>query len=306
MALITAAKPYQSFADKMSDFLVSQYPGQIDKASTKIFIGRNQDSAPGSDAGFRITGRARDAAPIYMETPDKMIPEHMIANKNDACGGIRFTNKVSDSAKEFIEEAIKGCMSSKGMTFEEAKILSVMDSVTPLNDTEQKKVLTGIIQDALSDPETVLAADDEAKKKLADSVDALYAKCKELDSESAAKIIEDACGGKDAGKPAKDADPEDDKGDEGKKDDKDDEGEKETKDGCGDGKTNDEDAIAKVVEAAVSKALDSAKIDEKVDAAVKKALNLDGAKTPEAKGAATDADINFNAEDCLPNGWGHR
>lgn len=219
---------------------------------------------------------------------------------------------VKDSEEKLSDKLFAGVAQiKKEMKDEEVSevVLSVMDSVTPLNDTEQKKVLTGIIQDALSDPETVLAADDEAKKKLADSVDALYAKCKELDSESAAKIIEDACGSKDAKKPADDADPEDDKGDEGKKDDKGDEGKKDdkgTKDGCGDGKTNDEDAIAKVVEAAVSKALDSAKIDEKVDAAVKKALNLDGAKTPEAKGATTDADINFNAEDCLPNGWGHR
>ena len=137
MALITASKPYQAFADKMSDFLVSQYPGQIDKASTKIFIGRNQDSAPGSDAGFRITGRARDAAPIYMETPDKVIPDHLIANRNEACGGMKFVNRVSDAANEFIQEAIKGCMSAKGMSFEEAK-QKVFDGIDLIGYKDQK------------------------------------------------------------------------------------------------------------------------------------------------------------------------
>lgn len=216
---------------------------------------------------------------------------------------------VKDSEGKLSDKLFAGVAQiKKEMKDEEvsAIVLSVMDSVTPLNDTEQKKVLTGIIQDALSEPEVVLAADEEAKKKLADSVDKLYAKCKELDAESAEKIINDACGGEEAKKPADDADPKDDDGDEkdGKKDDEADKG---AKDGC-DGKATDEDAIAKIVEAAVTKALDSAKIDDKVDAAVKKALKLDeGAGTPpEAKGAATDADITFNAEDCLPNGWGRR
>jgi len=119
------------------------------------------------------------------------------------------------------------------------------------------------------------------------------------------KIINDACGDEEAKKPADDADPKDDD-DDGKDGKKDDEADKGAKDGC-DGKATDEDTIAKIVEAAVTKALDSAKIDDKVDAAVKKALKLDeGAGTPEAKGAATDADITFNAEDCLPNGWGRR
>lgn len=121
MALITASKPYASFASKMSDFLVQQYPGQIDKTSAKIFIGKNRDSAPGSDAGYRITGAARNAAPIYMETPDTKIADHLVANPNEACGGIKFTNRVSDAAKDFIQDAINGCMTAKGMSFDEAK-----------------------------------------------------------------------------------------------------------------------------------------------------------------------------------------
>ena len=120
MALITASKPYQGLADKMNDYLVQTYPGQIDKTSVKIFIGKNKDSAPGSDAGFRVTGAARNAAPLYMETPDKKIPEHIISNPYEANRGTNFENKVTDSAKEYIQEQISKKMSS-GMTFDEAK-----------------------------------------------------------------------------------------------------------------------------------------------------------------------------------------
>lgn len=121
MALITGSKKFDSFASKMSDFLAQTYPGQIEKTSAKIFIGQNKDAAPGSDAGYRVTGRAQNAIPDYMERAEKQIPSHLVANKDAMQGNLQFKNVVSDAARDFIEKSISSCMTEKGMTFDEAK-----------------------------------------------------------------------------------------------------------------------------------------------------------------------------------------
>lgn len=129
MALITAAKGMDGFVSKMTDFLAINYPGQLEKASPKIFIGKNKDSAPGMDAGFRITGSVKNATPVYMERPDKQISQNIIANPMEANGGqIKFENRVTDSEANFIGEAIKEMQKAKGMTFDEAKA-KVYDSM---------------------------------------------------------------------------------------------------------------------------------------------------------------------------------
>ena len=54
---------------------------------------------------------------------------------------------------------------------------------------------------------------------------------------------------------------------------------------------------------AVAKALDAQKIDEKIEAAVSKALGI-GGKKPEAKGQQTDsASPAFDAADLAINAW---
>lgn len=121
MALITSAKGMGDFSSKMSDFLVMNYPGQLEKASPKIFIGKNKDSAPGQDAGFRVTGSAKNAAPLYMERADKQISQHLIANPMEANGGIQFVSKVTDAEANFIGDAIYALQHDKGMSFDEAK-----------------------------------------------------------------------------------------------------------------------------------------------------------------------------------------
>lgn len=120
MSLINASPRFGGFAEKASAFLENSFPGQIDATSCRIHIGSNKDSAPGLDAGYRLTGMARNAAPLYMELPDKVLKKAMIANPDAVMGGTQFTNRISDSVKGFIQEAINGAM-SKGKTFDEAK-----------------------------------------------------------------------------------------------------------------------------------------------------------------------------------------
>lgn len=209
--------------------------------------------------------------------------------------------KNKDAATFCLSKAVMDCaakLAVKGITEDEAntEVKAVMDHVVRLGDSEDRKVLTGMVRDALMGAEELNKADDEAKKKVCDALDALYAKCQDADDEKAKAAVEDALKGKEDPK-------KDDKDGEGKKDDegKKDEGKKdegETKDGCGSQKDT-----AAIVEEAVAKALDAqtAKIDEKIEAAVTKALGITKTK---AEGQQTDSAPAYDAADLAIDAWG--
>lgn len=208
--------------------------------------------------------------------------------------------KTKDAATFCLSKAVMDCatkLAKDGITEDEAntEVKAVMDSVVRLGDSEDRKVLTGMVRDALTGFKELNEADEEAKKKVADALDALYKKCQDADDEKAKAAVEDALKGKD------DKD-KDDKDGEGKKDDKadkkDSKAEGENKDGCGGQKDT-----AEVIEEAIAKALDAQKIDEKIEAAVSKALGI-GNNKPEAKGQQTDSAASaFNAADLAINAW---
>ena len=206
--------------------------------------------------------------------------------------------KNKDAATFCLSKAVMDCaakLAVKGITEDEAnaEVKAVMENVVRLGDSDDRKVLTGMVRDALTGAKELNGADEEAKKKVCDALDALYKKCQDADDEKAKAAVEDALKGKEDPK-------KDDKGDEGKEK-KDDEGKKEegkTEDGCGSQKDT-----AEVVAEAVAKAMDAANLDEKIEAAVAKALGI-GKEKPEAKGQQTDsAGAGFSAEDLAIDAW---
>jgi hypothetical protein len=206
--------------------------------------------------------------------------------------------KTKDAATFCLSKAVMDCaakLAVKGITEDEAnaEVKAVMENVVRLGDSEDRKVLTGMVRDALVGAEELNGADEEAKKKVCDALDALYKKCQDADDEKAKAAVEDALKGKEDPK-------KDDKGDEGKEK-KDDEGKKEegkAEDGCGSQKDT-----AEVVAEAVDKALDAQKLDDKIEAAVAKALGI-GKEKPEAKGQQTDSmGAGFSAEDLAIDAW---
>ena len=205
--------------------------------------------------------------------------------------------KNKDAAAFCLSKAVLDCaakLAKDGITEDEAntEVKAVMDCVVRLGDSEDRKVLTGMVRDALTGAKDLNGADEEAKKKVADALDALYKKCQDADDEKAKQAVEDALKGKEPEK----------KGDDGKgdKNEGDDDGKKgENKDGCGSQKDT-----AEIVEAAIAKALDAQKasIGDMIDVAVKKALGVDGNK-PEAKGQQTDNAPAFDAADLAIDAW---
>ena len=201
--------------------------------------------------------------------------------------------KNKDAATFCLSKAVLDCaakLAKEGITEDEAntEVKAVMDSVVRLGDSEDRKVLTGMVRDALTGAKDLNSADEEAKKKVADALDALYKKCQDADDEKAKQAVEDALKGKEPDK-------KDDKDGEGKGDEK----KGENKDGCGSQKDT-----AEIVEAAIAKALDAQKasIGDMIDVAVKKALGVEGHK-PEAKGQQTDNAPAFDAVDLAIDAW---
>lgn len=206
--------------------------------------------------------------------------------------------KNKDAATFCLSKAVMDCaakLAVKGITEDEAnaEVKAVMENVVRLGDSEDRKVLTGMVRDALVGAEELNGADEEAKKKVCDALDALYKKCQDADDEKAKAAVEDALKGKEDPKDKKDdKKPEDKKDDEGKKE------EGKTEDGCGSQKDT-----AEVVAEAVAKALDAQKLDDKIEAAVAKALGI-GKEKPEAQGQQTDsAGAGFSAEDLAIDAW---
>ncbi len=196
--------------------------------------------------------------------------------------------KTKDAASFCLSKAVLDCASKlakKGITEDEAnaEVKAVMENVVRLGDSDDRKVLTGMVRDALMGAEELDKADDEAKKKVCDALDALYKKCQDADDEKAKAAVEDALKGKE----------------EPKKDDKSDKADKgKAEDGCGSQKDT-----AEVVAEAVAKAMDAANLDEKIEAAVSKALGIRKEK-PEATGQQTDsAGAGFSAEDLAIDAW---
>ena len=209
--------------------------------------------------------------------------------------------KNKDTATFCLSKAVLDCatkLAKNGITEEEAntEVKAVMDSVVRLGDSEDRKVLTGMVRDALTGYKELNEADAEAKKKVADALDALFAKCQDADDEKAKAAVEDALKGKDDKDDKDKGDGKDKKDD---KDGKDDKAEGENKDGCGGQKDT-----AAIVEEAVAKALEAQKdsIGSMIDAAVNKALGIGNGK-PEAKGQQTDSAPTFDAADLAMNAW---
>lgn len=127
MSVIKTSNEFKDFGAKAEDFLTSTYPGRLDKAVRSIHIGCNKDTGAGLDAGYRVTGAARNASPDYMELPEKMLSDSMIANADARLSSQRFENKISDSVQSYVSEAITKQM-DKGSDFAEAK-KKVYDSI---------------------------------------------------------------------------------------------------------------------------------------------------------------------------------
>jgi hypothetical protein len=157
----------------------------------------------------------------------------------------------------------------------ESEVAGVMAHVSALGDSEAKELLLGAVTDCFKHPVEVIAQ----KEKVGEKIDSLYGKCRTADAEAVQRILDDggAGDGKDKDKNGKDKEP------------------------AGEGKDT-KDAgpkdFAAVIDAAVQKAVVSAKdsFEAKIDESVRKALGIDKDKnTKDAAGNGAPGGANDGA-----------
>ena len=191
--------------------------------------------------------------------------------------------KLSAAVMQCADKIASGLAGSEA----EAEVSKVMSHVARLSDSDDRKILVGMVRDALAGAADLTSADAQAKAQVADAIDTMYAKCMDADDEKVKSVVADVLGKKD-GKEDDGKDKEDGKKEEGGQ-----------KDGCG-GKQQD---TAELIQAAVAKALDGA-LDDKIEKALAKALGTEDDAAGKARGQQADAAPQFSDADLLVNAWG--
>jgi hypothetical protein len=204
-----------------------------------------------------------------------------IGKNKDGAADFKLSKAVMDCAAKIADSSTKP-------EDAEAEVTKVMGYVSRLGDSDDRKVLVGAVRDALTGAADLVSAEAEAKQKVADAIDGLYAKCQQADEARAKAAVDDVLKGCVDGK---------DKNKDGK--DKDDGGKDKDK---GDDKGAQKDT-AEVIEAAIAKALDG-KIEGLVDKAVKNALGMAGGAGKTVTGQQTDGAPQFDEADLIQNAWG--
>jgi hypothetical protein len=125
--LLNVAKPFEGWKEKAEQWLYSQYPRQIDSGwYNSISIGANKDSAVGERGRFRIRGASTQNSGIYLETPDRMIPNDMLADPLLRVPSA--VTRIADSVTVIAEEKVTQLVNS-GMDVSKAKA-KVADSIS--------------------------------------------------------------------------------------------------------------------------------------------------------------------------------
>lgn len=117
---IGTSKPFEKFGKTAENYLARKYPSIVDNRIDGIHIGRNKDSTVGGREKFRVTGsHVQEGAP-YLEVPNKILGLEKIKNVSEA-GLETFTNRVTDSAKEWATSEFLRLRDDAGMDEAKAK-----------------------------------------------------------------------------------------------------------------------------------------------------------------------------------------
>jgi hypothetical protein len=144
--------------NKAENWLVSRFPQQIDSGwYDSIHVGRNSDSSVGDKPGYRVRGAAVQNGARYLDVPDHMIPDELLALPELRQRSIE--TRVDDSVKAVAEAQVLK-LAKQGVPLDEAKA-RVADSVPKIGrfDPQSKQylvepVLRGVYDSILTGMET--------------------------------------------------------------------------------------------------------------------------------------------------------
>jgi hypothetical protein len=234
--------------------------------------------------GLAITARGRGGSSVCVLDSVPVIAKVFGGNSKMKSGFLSFLGigKPKDTGFRFSDILFGSIARVKTLDAAgiEKEVGEVMSHVVALGDSEAKEFLTGAVADCFKNSEAVLSRRDEVAKR----VDELYGKCRDDDAEAVKRILEGTAKAGDSEEEAK------------KKKEEEEAAAKEKKEK--EGKAGAADSIEAAVAAAIDKAFagQSASLDVKIDAAVKKALGLDE-KAGERKPAMDAAKLSDSTGD---------
>jgi hypothetical protein len=134
--LLNVAKPYDgAWKDKTEEWLCRTFPRQIDEGwYTGIHVGRNDDAQVAHMGGFKTRGKAMQRSAIYLDLPDRMIPENIVANRDALIP--TFTQKIDPAVERLAVAQIQKLVSG-GMSVADAQA-RVADAVAKIGYFDDK------------------------------------------------------------------------------------------------------------------------------------------------------------------------
>jgi hypothetical protein len=153
--LLNVAKPYDgAWKNKAEEWLCRQFPQQIDAGwYSGIHLGRNSDAQVTHMGGFKTKGNSFQNSALYLETPGRMIPADLVANKDALIP--TFTSKI-DPALERLALAQVQKLVDKGMEIAQAKA-RVADSVAKIGYFDRKTGLYTVEPAAKATHDSILS-----------------------------------------------------------------------------------------------------------------------------------------------------
>jgi hypothetical protein len=129
--LLNAAPSLEAsgWKNKAENWLVSQFPKQIEAGwYDTIQVGRNDDASPGGRPGYRVRGAGVQNSALYLDVPDHMIPDEILAlpELRERTIETRVDKSVASIATDAVSKLV-----AQGRTLDEAKA-QVADSVSKI------------------------------------------------------------------------------------------------------------------------------------------------------------------------------
>jgi hypothetical protein len=145
--LLNVAQPYESWKSKAEEWLVRQFPRQIEAGwYNSINLGRNSDAAVTTMGGFKTTNRAMQRSALYLEVPDVILSDPELILNHDALTPTfmpRVQKEVQQAAEAQAQKLIR-----QGMKEKEARA-SVADAISKVgfyDEAERMYVIEPVLK----------------------------------------------------------------------------------------------------------------------------------------------------------------
>jgi len=135
-SILNVAGRFEDLKPKWEELLYKRFPEHFDDGSiAAIHVGSSRDASPGVAGGFKINGRVAQRNALYLELPNKMFLDRVIADPEMRTPSV--LTRVADSVAAYANEQVAQLV-SHGKTLPEAQAI-VADSIAKVGYFDAKE-----------------------------------------------------------------------------------------------------------------------------------------------------------------------